>query len=136
MKVILLSILATVVVVALLAATTRILVTQIVPSTTVGQVITTTATGVVGWATPAAVAVPNFADAVTPTGTVNGTNTTFTFTPAMTTATNLSLILTRNGVVQQGGGNDYTLTTSTSTVVFTTASIPQTGDILQAWYRY
>lgn len=135
MKTIIFTILATLAVVVLTAAaTTRIFVGQILGSQTVGQVLTTTAPGVSGWANlPASAVVPNFADAEIPTGTINGTNPTFTLAHA-DTSTGTSLVLTRNGVVQQTGGNDYTL--SGSTITFTTSSIPQTGDILQAWYRY
>jgi hypothetical protein len=140
MKTILLTILATLLVVVLVAAaTTRIYVGQILGSQTIGQVITTTAAGVAGWANlPATTTVPNFADNIIPTGTVNGTNTTFTI-PNMDTVTGNSLVLYRNGILQQGGGNDFTLTIATGgggTVVFTASSIPQTGDILLCSYRY
>ena len=139
MKTILFTILATLCVVILVAAsTTRIYVGQILGSATIGQVITTTAPGVAGWANlPASTTVPSFADNITPTGTINGTNTTFTI-PNMDTATGNSLSLYRNGVLQQSGGNDYTLTIAAGggTVVFTASSIPQTGDILLCSYRY
>lgn len=109
------------------AAATKIVVGQIAASSTVGQVITTTATGVVGWATPASVTLPNFSDAeiVTVTSGV----ATLMHSPVGT-----SLILVRNGVVQQGAGNDYTL--SGATVTFTAGSTPETGDVVLAWYRY
>jgi hypothetical protein len=140
MKTIILTIIATLAVVVLVAAaTTRIYVGQILGSQTVGQVITTTAAGVAGWANlPTSAAVPNFADNIIPTGTVNGTNTTFTL-PNADTNTGASLNLYRNGVLQQAGGNDYTLTVASGgggTIVFTSGSIPQTGDVLLASFRY
>lgn len=135
MKTIITTILITLAVVVLTAAaTTRIYVGQILGSQTVGQVITTTAAGVAGWANlPASAVIPSFADAESPVGTINGTNPTFTLTHA-DAATGASLVLTRNGVVQQASGNDFTL--AGATVTFTAGSVPQTGDILQAWYRY
>lgn len=74
----------------------------------------------------------NFADNETPSGTVNGTNATFTLANAPSPAG--SLILTKNGVIQKAGGVDYTL--SSLTITFVTVAIPLTGDILIAWYRY
>lgn len=67
-----------------------------------------------------------------PAGTINGTNATFTlsFTPNPAS----SLLLARNGLIeQQGVGADYLL--MGSTITFFSASIPQTGDQLQAWYE-
>ena len=64
-----------------------------------------------------------------PSGSVNGSNTSFTV--SQTPATN-SLLLFRNGVLQQAGGEDYSL--STATITMTTA--PATGDSLQAWFLY
>lgn len=133
MKIIILTILATLAVVTLVAAATRITYNQIVGSATPGQVLTTVTPGVTGWVTPGAVTIPSFADAEIPGGTVNGTNLTFTLAHG-DTATGNSLVLTRNGVVQQGEGNDYTL--AGATISFATSSTPQTGDVLQAWYRY
>jgi len=74
--------------------------------------------------------VPVFSDSEVPTGTVNGLNNVFTlaYTPNPTT----SVILTVNGLVMKQG-NDYTL--SGTTVLFATASIPQTGDLVLAWYQ-
>lgn len=133
MKTIILTIIATLGFFTLVAAATRITVNQIVGSANIGQVLTTTASGVAAWANlPASAAVPNFADAETPSGTVNGTNTLFTLAkPSVNTGS--SLMLTRNGIVQQMG-NDYTF--SGTSVTFNVGSIPQTGDVLLAWYRY
>lgn len=73
---------------------------------------------------------PQFVDGEVPGGTIDGVNATFTLanTPNPTT----SLVLFRNGVVQQPGA-DYTLTGST--VQFLAGAVPQPGDTLKAWYR-
>lgn len=65
-----------------------------------------------------------------PTGTINGSNDTFTlaFTP-ITGAEEVYL----NGVLLQSGGEDYTITTNS--IVFVAGSIPQTGDRLLVTYR-
>ena len=65
-----------------------------------------------------------------PSGTVNGTNPTFTLTNTPNTAT---LILTVNGVVQKPSA-DFTL--SGATITFLSGAIPQTGALLQAFYQY
>ena len=73
---------------------------------------------------------PNFADGETPSGLINGINTTFTLANAPSPA--LSLILSLNGMVQQqGAGDDYTL--AGNTITFLVA--PVTGPLI-AWYRY
>lgn len=93
-------------------------------------------TGVLS-ATPAAAGgnVPQFADAETPAGAVNGTNPTFTLAFAPNPA--LSLLLFRNGILQRAGA-DFTL--SGNTVTFfnsaNTNTVPQATDILQASYRH
>jgi hypothetical protein len=92
-----------------------------------GTYVLTLTNGVIAWvATTGA----NFSDAEIPTGTPNGVLTVFTLahTPVGT-----SLELTLNGIVQQVG-NDFTL--SGAAVTFNSASLPNTGDTLQAWYRY
>lgn len=75
--------------------------------------------------------VPLFSDAEVPGGTLDGSNVTFILSASPSPAG--SLILARNGVIQKRG-EDYLL--SGSTVTFQSLSIPQTGDLLQAWYRY
>jgi hypothetical protein len=85
--------------------------------------------GVSGCGTP--VTVPNFADAETPGGTINGTTAAFTLLNAPSPAA--SLILVRNGVTLKATV-DYTL--ATNTITFLTGAIPQTGDSLLAWYRH
>lgn len=79
------------------------------------------------------ITLPQFADGVVPTGLVDGQNAIYTLPQGPNPAK--SLILTRNGVVmKQGTGGDYTLTGAQ--VTFVAASIPSSGDLLQAWYRY
>jgi hypothetical protein len=73
----------------------------------------------------------NFADNETPGGSVNGTNLTFTLASAPNPAGSLRLY--RNGLLTQPGG-DYTL--AGSSVTFTSATTPRTGDSLAAYYRY
>jgi hypothetical protein len=71
-----------------------------------------------------------FVDAETPNGTMNGANVSFSL--ANTPAPSSSLSLYRNGL-ELSQGVDYTLTGSV--VTFVPASLPQTGDILSAFYR-
>lgn len=73
----------------------------------------------------------NFADGEIPVGTVNGTNTVFGLQFAPSPASSLNLL--RNGVALMAGV-DYTLTGST--ISFIPAAAPQTGDLLQAFYRH
>jgi len=72
----------------------------------------------------------SFSDAETPGGAVNGSNTTFTL--ANTPGAAQALTLYRNGILQ-ANGTDYTL--SGQTVTFGSHSVPQTGDIVVAYYR-
>ena len=71
-----------------------------------------------------------FVDAQTPSGTVNGTNTTFTLAgrPAPTG----SLEVYRNGLLQTSGV-DYTV--AGTTITFLSVSIPQSGDLIETYYR-
>jgi hypothetical protein len=73
-----------------------------------------------------------FADAETPSGTINGSNDTFTL--AHTPSPAGSLVLFKNGQEMIAGGADYTL--ATATITFTAGAIPITGDVLIAFYRY
>jgi len=68
----------------------------------------------------------NTSSPLTPSGTINGSNKVFT----LPTTPGTILFIFRNGVLQQGGGNDFTLTGSTVTFV----SAPSTGDIILAVY--
>jgi hypothetical protein len=73
--------------------------------------------------------IPNFSDAETPAGAINNSNRTFTLANSPNPA--LSLILYLNGILQQQT-TDYTLSAST----VTTATAPQAGDVLEAFYRF
>ena len=66
----------------------------------------------------------SYSDLGTPTGTINGSNDTFTL--AVTPNPTASLLLFKNGLLQTGGGVDYTLTGAT--VVYIAGAIPQAGD--------
>jgi hypothetical protein len=74
---------------------------------------------------------PSFADGETPSGAINGSNTTFTLAFAPSPAASLDLFL--NGLLMKPAV-DFTL--STNAVTFLIASTPQPGDILTASYRY
>lgn len=65
----------------------------------------------------------------TPTGTVNGVNAAFVL--ANTPAANMEEVYL-NGLLQEGGGEDYTLVTATVTFV----SAPATGDRIRVNYMY
>lgn len=85
-------------------------------------------TGELIWVSPGGT---TFVDSETPSGTINGSNDTFTL--AGTPATG-SLHLYKNGIRQRAGsGNDYQL--STATITFEAGNLPQTGDVLLADYR-
>jgi hypothetical protein len=89
--------------------------------------------GTGAYSTPAGTAVvPNFADAETPSGTIDGSNAAFTL--AHTPSPGGSLQLFKNGRVMMPAGVDYTL--SAGTITYTSGSKPQTGDVHIAWYRY
>jgi hypothetical protein len=71
-------------------------------------------------------------DLETPSGTINGTNDTFTL--ANTPSPAGSLHLYKNGMLMLAGGADYTLTGNT--IVYVAGAIPKTGDVHRASYRY
>ncbi len=123
--------------------------TTIPTNSAADQALITTATATGGWA-----AIPNcpsgalqyatashtfacgtiltgtFADAETPTGTINGANTTFTLAHTPSPAGSLSCY--ENGVQQRAGGADFTLATATITY----GVAPPTGTTLSCFYRY
>lgn len=72
----------------------------------------------------------NYADNETPSGTVDGANTTFTLAHSPSPAGSLQFFV--NGQLLKSGGIDYTLLTNTVTTNFA----PPTGSVLVAWYRY
>jgi hypothetical protein len=74
---------------------------------------------------------PSFSDSEVPSGSINGSNTTFTLANSPSPAASLDLSL--NGLLMKSG-TDFTL--SGNTISFLIASTPQTGDILVASYRY
>ncbi len=74
---------------------------------------------------------PNFSDAETPGGSVNGTNAAFSLAHAPNPAA--SLLLIRNGLALSQG-RDFSL--AGSTITFAGGDIPQSGDTLAVWYRY
>lgn len=72
-----------------------------------------------------------YADNEVPAGAIDGVNAAFTLAHAP--APGASLLLFRNGQLQQqGAAKDYTLAGNTITAI----SIPGAGDTLQAYYRY
>lgn len=72
----------------------------------------------------------DFVDGETPSGTLNGVNTSFTLSGTPNPESSLQLY--RNGLLQKDG-TDYTVTGSA--ISFLLASVPQTGDVLVASYR-
>jgi hypothetical protein len=71
-----------------------------------------------------------FYEGETPAGLVDGSNAAFTLQAAPVPAS--SLQISRNGILMKAG-LDYML--SVNTITFTSAAIPQIGDVLQASYR-
>ena len=110
------------------------------------QALITTASATGGWATlpngvvqystgthtfsAATVLSGTFADNETPSGTINGANTTFTL--AHTPSPAASLTCFENGVNQRAGGADFTLATATITY----GVAPPTGSTLICSYRW
>jgi len=71
-----------------------------------------------------------FIDAEVPSGTLDGSNASFTLANIPNPASSLALF--RNGLLLTQGG-DYTL--SANTITFQTGAIPQPSDLLSASYR-
>jgi hypothetical protein len=71
-------------------------------------------------------------DLETPSGTINGTNDTFTLAHAPSPAGSLHLY--KNGQLMLPGGADYTLTGNS--IVYVAGAIPKSGDVHRASYRY
>ncbi|HEX5230150.1 MAG TPA: hypothetical protein VFW44_20700 [Bryobacteraceae bacterium] len=71
-----------------------------------------------------------FVDQVTPAGTINGVNATFTLAQSPSPTTSLAVY--RNGL-RLSAGVDYTL--SGSVITFLSGAVPQTSDILLCSYR-
>jgi hypothetical protein len=75
-------------------------------------------------------AAAGFTDGETPSGTLDGSNAAFSLASAPNPTTSLAVF--RNGLLLKQGA-DYTL--SGSSVTFQTGAVPQTGDVLLAFYR-
>jgi len=73
---------------------------------------------------------PSFADGETPSGLVNGVNTTYVLAHTPNPVGSLKLFI--NGSLMAAGGVDYTLATAT----ITTVTAPPTGSVIIAFYRY
>ncbi len=99
-----------------------------------GNALTIDATGDIVDAGPFAPldSTPNFADNETPSGSLNGSNQTFTL--AHTPSPAGSLVLVLNGVVLLQG-TDYTLSTATITLTNATPN-SSNNEWLKAWYRH
>lgn len=101
----------------------------------IGRSLTTTSAGstatimLFGQDIPDTASATTFVDAETPTGTVNGSNNTFTLANSPTPAA--SLQFSKNGQLLISGGADYTLSGAT----ITTVTAPKTGDVILAFYR-
>jgi len=75
-------------------------------------------------------ALASFIDGEVPAGTMNGVNAAFTIAKSPDPSSSLKVF--RNGVLQKQTA-DYTITGTS--IQFVPASIPQTGDLVQAFYR-
>jgi hypothetical protein len=108
------------------------------PTTTPAITVSTTITGVLkGNGTAVSVATAgtdfmapsDFITRETPTGTINGSNTTFTLANTPISGTEMVFL---NGVLQDAGaGNDYTISGTTITML----SAPLSGDKIRASYQ-
>lgn len=94
-----------------------------------GNVLTSNGAGALPtWQAPAAA--PNFVTRETPSGSVNGSNTTYTLAHTPTAGSEEVYL---NGILQEpGAGNDYTI--SSGTITYLTA--PISGDKIRVNYRY
>lgn len=73
----------------------------------------------------------NYAENETPTGTINGSNKSFTLAQTPSPVGSLKLYL--NGLrLKSAAGNDYTLSSKTITMLYA----PETGSNFLADYRY
>lgn len=77
----------------------------------------------------------NWSSAETPSGTINGSNATFTL--ANTPTDNPIIVVsgqTQNNGYPIGTGADFTI--SSTTITFQSGSIPAIGSWILAWYHY
>lgn len=112
----------------LFAAVTQIDLTSqvkgLLPATNGGTGISSTATFPASGTIAITSQLPLFTDNETPSGTIDGSNATFTTANACT-----NLHLYKNGQrMTSGGSNDYTY--SSSTITFTSGAKPKSGDVL------
>jgi hypothetical protein len=99
---------------------------------TAGQILVATSGTAANWQNQSGLAPANFVDNEVPTGTINGSNATFTLASTPSAGTNVKLYL--NGTyMRQGASEDYQI--SGTTITFNAGQIPQTGDTLVANYR-
>lgn len=90
----------------------------------------TNGVGTITIAATAGLGTANFVTRETPSGTVNGSNVTFTLANTPTSGTETVYV---NGVaLDSGAGNDYTI--SGLTITFLSGAIPQTGDKVRVSY--
>jgi hypothetical protein len=83
-----------------------------------------------GTSGPCASISTTFVDGEVPSGTINGSNTSFLLSNVPNPSTSLALF--RNGLLLTQGG-DYTL--SANAITFATGAAPQPNDVLAAFYR-
>lgn len=98
-----------------------------------GQVLTADSASANGfkWAASTGYTAANFVTGEAPTGTIDGTNATFTLANTPVSGTVRVFV---NGVrMNSGTGNDYTI--SGTTITFLTGAIPQTGDVILCDYQ-
>jgi hypothetical protein len=72
----------------------------------------------------------NFADKETPSGSINGSNVTFTL--ANTPVSGSEHLFLNGQLLESGAGNDYTISSATITM----ATAPASGERLKASYRF
>lgn len=80
--------------------------------------------------TAAAGTTPTFVDSETPSGTIDGSNRTFSLSAAPNPVSSVALY--RNGILQKQPG-DYNITGGT--ITFAIVSAPRPGDAIVIWYR-
>lgn len=90
----------------------------------------TNSSGSISIAVTGVITTSNIVTREIPSGTVNGTNATFTLAYTPTAGTEMVFV---NGILMNSGsGNDYTI--SSGTITFLSGSIPQTGDVVLVSY--
>ena len=90
----------------------------------------TNGSGTVTIAVTGVITIANKVTREVPTGTINGTNATFTL--ANTPSIGTEDVYVNGILMNSGAGNDYTI--SSGTITFLSGSIPQTGDVVLVSY--